>query len=221
LNNLENYIMGKYKNGINGPFYGKVGKVVGASHRGIDYMRSLPDLKVDNPSEKQIRQRLIMALISGWLKPLKAIIAIGFKALTGGTTALNTLFALIFKEALIVNGNDISINYKNVVLSKGELLASFVFEILSVIDSLMHIKWKNFNASVYNKSDDKATFVVYNPAKEKFVTFVGVANREAEQAELKLPTEFTGDAVHCWMQYVDLAGEKVSTSAYLGEIVVG
>ena len=95
---------------------------------------------------------MIMTLISGWLKILKAIIAVGFKALTIGATPLNTLFALIFKEALIVNGNDVSINYKNVVLSKGELLASFVFEVLSVIDSLMHIKWKNFNASVYNKS---------------------------------------------------------------------
>ena len=119
--------MGKYKNGINGPFNGKVGKVVGASHRGVDYMRSLPDLRVDKPSEKQIRQRMIMTLISGWLKPLKTIITVGFKALTSGATPLNTLFALIFKEALIVNGNDVSINYKNVVLSKGELLASFVF----------------------------------------------------------------------------------------------
>ena len=63
--------------------------------------------------------------------------------------------------------------------------------------------------------------MVYNPANEKFVTFVGVANREAEQAELTLPVEFTGDAVHCWMQYVDVAGGKVSTSAYLGEILVG
>ncbi|MFP5081933.1 DUF6266 family protein [Pedobacter sp. JCM 36344] len=213
--------MGKYKNGINGPFSGKIGTVVGATSRGVDYMRSVPDIRVDNPSEKQIRMRNIMTLISCWLKPLKSIIAIGFKVLTGSKTPLNEVFALIFKEALIVNGNEISIDYKNVVLSKGELLLSFVFEILTLIDSLVHIKWQNFNASIYNKSDDKATFVLYNPAKEKFVTFVGVANREAEQAELKLPAEFAGDTLHCWMQYVNVEGDKVSTSAYLGEIVVG
>ncbi|MFP5081157.1 DUF6266 family protein [Pedobacter sp. JCM 36344] len=213
--------MGKYKNGVHGRFSGKIGNVVGVTRRGVDYIRSVPDIRVDNPSEKQIRQRKIMAMISSWLKPIKSIIAIGFKVFTGSKTPINQVFALIFKEALIVNGNEISINYKNVVLSKGELLASFVFEILSMIDSLLNIKWQNFNASIYNKSDDKATFVIYNPTKDKFVSFVGIADREAEQAELKLPAEFSGDTVHCWMQYVDVAGDMVSTSTYLGEIVVG
>jgi hypothetical protein len=213
--------MGKYKNGINGQFSGKVGNVVGVTRRGVDYMRSVPELRVDKPSEKQIRQRNIMAMISSWLKPIKFIIAVGFKVFTGSKTPINQVFSLIFKEALIINGNEISIDYKHVVLSKGELLVSFVSEILALIDSILQIKWQNFNASIYNKADDKATFVVYNPAKEKFVSFVGVADREAEQADLKLPAEFTGDTVHCWMQYVDAIGDKVSTSTYLGEVVVG
>jgi hypothetical protein len=213
--------MGKYKNGIYGQFSGKVGNVVGVTRRGVDYLRSVPDIRVDNPSEKQILQRKIMAMISSWLKPLKSIIAIGFKVLTGSKTSLNEVFAFIFKEALVVNGKEISIDYKKVVLSKGELLASFVFDILTLIDCLLHIKWQNFNPSAYNKSDDKATFVLYNPTKEKFVSFVGIADRGAEMAELKLPTEFAGDTVHCWMQYVNVEGDKVSTSAYLGEILVG
>jgi hypothetical protein len=213
--------MGKYKNGINGAFSGKVGSVVGVTRAGVHYLRSVPDLRVDNPSEKQIRQRNVMAMISSWLKPLKALITIGFKVLSGTKTPLNEVFALISKEALIVDGNEVSIDYKKVVLSRGELLVSFVIEILTLIDSLLHIKWQNLNPSIYNQGNDKATFVLYNPVKEKFVTFVGVADREAEQAELKLPAEFSGDTVHCWMQYVNVDGDKVSTSAYLGEIVVG
>lgn len=213
--------MGKYKNGVNGQFSGKVGNVVGVTRYGEDYIRSVPELRVDKPSEKQIRQRNIMSMISSWLKPIKFIIAVGFKVFKGSKTPINQVFSLIFKEALIVNGNEISIDYKHVVLSKGELLVSFVFEILALIDSILQIKWQNFNASIYNKADDKATFVVYNPAKEKFVSFVGIADREAEQADLKLPAEFTGDTVHCWMQYVDTIGDKVSTSTYLGEVVVG
>ena len=213
--------MGKYKSGLHGQFSGKIGNVVGATRYGEDYIRSVPELRVDKPSEKQIRQRNIMAMISSWLKPIKFIIAIGFKVFTGSKTPINQVFSLIFKEALIINGNEISIDYKYVVLSKGELLVSFVFEILALIDSILQIKWQNFNASIYNKADDKATFVVYNPAKEKFVSFVGVADREAEQADLKLPAEFVGDTVHCWMQYVDAIGDKVSTSTYLGEVIVG
>ncbi|RZK76802.1 MAG: hypothetical protein EOO85_10440, partial [Pedobacter sp.] len=123
--------MGKYKNGINGAFTGKIGSVVGVTRRGVDYMRSLPDIRVDNPSEKQIRQRNILAMISSWLKPIKFIINVGFKIFSGGKTPLNQVFSLISKEALIIDGDNISIDYKNVVLSKGELLASFVFEIVT------------------------------------------------------------------------------------------
>ena len=213
--------MGKYKNGINGAFTGKIGSVVGVTRRGVDYMRSLPDIRVDNPSEKQIRQRNILAMISSWLKPIKFIINVGFKIFSGGKTPLNQVFSLISKEALIIDGDNISIDYKNVVLSKGELLASFVFEIVTLIESILQIKWKNFNSSSYNKGDDKATFVIYNPVKEKFVSFVGIADREAEAADLQLPEDFSGDVVHCWMQYVDVVGDKVSTSTYIGEVLVG
>ena len=92
LNNLLKTIMGKYKNGINGQFSGKVGNVVGVTRRGVDYIRSVPELRVDKPSEKQIRQRNIMAMISSWLKPIKFIIAIGFKVFTGSKTPINQVF---------------------------------------------------------------------------------------------------------------------------------
>jgi len=213
--------MGKYKNGINGAFSGKIGNVVGVISRGVNYMRSVPEIKVDKPTEKQIRQRNIMAMISSWLKPIKFIINIGFQSFTGGKTPINEVFSLISKQALIVNGNQVSIDYKSVVLSKGELLPSIVFEIITLIDSFLHVKWRNFNPSIYNSGNDKATFIVYNPSKERFASFVGIADRDAEEADLKLPTDFSGDNVHCWMQYVDVDGIMVSTSTYLGEVLVG
>jgi hypothetical protein len=213
--------MGKYNNGINGAFSGKIGNVVGVISRGVNYMRSVPEIRVDKPTEKQIRQRNIMAMISSWLKPIKFIINIGFKSFTGGKTPINEVFSLISKQALIVNGNQVSIDYKSVVLSKGELLPSIVVEIVTLIESLLHMKWRNFNPSIYNSGNDKATFVIYNPSKERFALFAGIADRDAEEADLKLPTDFSGDNVHCWMQYVDVVGIMVSTSTYLGEVLVG
>ncbi|MGY4383626.1 hypothetical protein ACVWYN_000645 [Pedobacter sp. UYP24] len=40
------------------------------------------------------------------------------------------------------------------------------------------------------------------------------------EVNLNLPNSFAGNTVHCWMQYVDQTGTAVSTTAYLGEVVV-
>lgn len=62
--------------------------------------------------------------------------------------------------------------------------------------------------------------MVYNPAKQAFVTFEDVAQRGDKEALLQLPAEYTGDSVHCWQHFVNTEGNMVSTSVYLGEIVV-
>jgi hypothetical protein len=73
--------MGKYRKGILGYFRGKVGAVVGAIWNGIQYMRSLPDVGADNPTQAQLNVRARMALISAFLKRLKNAIT--------GTSSLN------------------------------------------------------------------------------------------------------------------------------------
>ena len=56
--------MGTIKKGVLGGFSGKVGTVVGASWKGIDYIRSLP-ASVKNPrTEGQVTQRTKFCLTS-------------------------------------------------------------------------------------------------------------------------------------------------------------
>ena len=70
--------MGTIKKGILGGFSGKVGNVVGASWRGIEYIRSLPS-SVRNPrTEAQVTQRTRIALIGKMMKSIVPIIRIGF-----------------------------------------------------------------------------------------------------------------------------------------------
>lgn len=45
--------MGTYKNGIAGPFSGKIGGVVGSGWKGIDYIRSIPRKSKGPPSDRQ------------------------------------------------------------------------------------------------------------------------------------------------------------------------
>nr|WP_068889762.1 DUF6266 family protein [Pedobacter panaciterrae] len=59
-----------------------------------------------------------------------------------------------------------------------------------------------------------------NPAKEQFITFQDVVVRAAREISLQMPKDFANDAVHCYMHYVNAYSNAVSTSVYVGEIVV-
>ena len=213
--------MGRYKNGINGAFSGKVGNVVGESWRGVDYMRSLPETS-KTFSEKQRNQHFLMGMISGWLKPLKHLIEIGYQIFVTGKTPMNGCVSYHMKHA--VDGNspiEYVINFAKVIFSRGELLVPFIKEVLSLIDAVLHIKWENAGASIFNNDDDRATFVVYNPAKKAFVTFEHVAHRADKEVMLQLPPGYANDTVHCWQHFVNAEGDAVSTTIYLGEVVIG
>lgn len=214
--------MGRYKNGIQGPFSGKIGTVIGASCRGIDYMRGL-----SNPSSKpatpaQTNQRLKFALVMGWLKPLKEFIEIGYQqAYEDGKTPMNRAVSFhMTNEVITGTAPNYAFDFKRAAFSRGNLQSSFLQEVQSLSGGLLHLNWADGYPSAYCNDDDIADFIVYSSAKERFVSYINVARRTDKEVYLQLPTDFVNDEVHCWMSYVAADGKKVSTTLYLGEMVV-
>ncbi|MHA4893289.1 DUF6266 family protein [Pedobacter sp. PWIIR3] len=213
--------MGRLKQGINGAIKGKIGAVVGITWRGEDYVRASPKPTTVPPSPAQLDQRMVFAFANAWIKPIRDIIWIGYQIFKGNKTPTNMMVSFLLKEAIVGTGVDAKVDYPKVVLSRGELIVSYILEILTLINAALHIKWNNLPASAFNKDDDKSTFVIYNPTKEQFVTFEDVAQRADKEVVLQMPKSFSGDVVHGWMHYVSREGNAVSTSVYLGEMVVG
>ncbi|MCS3797502.1 DUF6266 family protein [Niastella sp. OAS944] len=71
--------MAKFNDGINGSFKGKVGTVVGATWKGIPYMRSLPDPRISEPTKGEMKNRKKWALSQSWLQPITQFVRIGWK----------------------------------------------------------------------------------------------------------------------------------------------
>lgn len=213
--------MARYENGINGPVSGKVGSVIAASWRGIDYVKSKQKVSTKKPSEAQLSQRRVFAMVSSWLKPLRDLIWIGFQSFKSGRTPVNEAISFTLKEAIVADGSESRINFSKVVFSRGELFISWILDVLSLVDAVLYIRWDDAPASAFCRDSDQANFVVYNAAKEKFVTFEQDTLRSDKEVALQLPGDFSGDAVHCYMHYVSNTGVAVSTSQYLGEFVVG
>lgn len=78
----------------------------------------------------------------------------------------------------------------------------------------MQIAWEDQSASAFCRADDKVNFIVYNQVQGRLVTFEAAAERADQLAELQLPVEFSAEPLHIWMNYVNVNGDMVSTSAY-------
>ncbi|RZK71586.1 MAG: hypothetical protein EOO85_19920 [Pedobacter sp.] len=212
--------MGRLKNGINGHFRGKVGNVIGVTSRGVEFIKSRQRKTTKKPSKAQLNQRDRLSLFSSWLRTIKDIIAIGFQHLTGAKTQMNGAVAFNMKHALVKVDGVNNIDFTKAIFSKGSLFISIIVEILTLVDALLKIKWTNAAASSLNNANDSATIILYNPAKASFLTFENVAQRGDLEVDLSLPANFKDDVVHCYMQYVNEAGDEVSTTVYAGEVTV-
>ncbi|PTS99002.1 hypothetical protein DBR11_13590 [Pedobacter sp. HMWF019] len=208
--------MGRYKDGINGPFSGKVGQVIGSSCRGITYLRSMPNKSKKRATQAQKNQRLKLAIVSGWLRPVLHLINIGYRAQISEKTAMNSAVSHHMKQVLTGIGPNYGLDFSKAIFSRGELLVSFVKEVVVLVDQVLHVKWENGPESAFCAETDLVTFILYNSEKEEFVTYENAVLRFAKEVDLKMPKNFAGDAVHAWMHLTDALGDKVSTSVYLG-----
>ncbi|MES2454487.1 MAG: DUF6266 family protein [Bacteroidota bacterium] len=213
--------MARYKNGINGPVSGKVGSVVASSWKGIDYVKGLSDPRGKQGTPGQVGARQIFATVSSWLRPLKLLINIGFQNCTEGMTPMNVAISLTLREAVKGLGADREIDFSRAVFSRGDLLISLIEGVTALVAGVLQVMWRDAPASAFCKDTDRATFVFYNPAKEQFVAFEHVALRADGEVVLQLPAEFSGDLVHCYQFYVSEQGDAVSSSQYLGQVLVG
>ena len=66
--------MGKVKQGINGPFTGKVGSVVGIDYNGVGVMRSLPSRRSKPFTPQELQQQAKFRLTSQFLEATQGIV---------------------------------------------------------------------------------------------------------------------------------------------------
>jgi len=214
--------MGKFLKGILGGFSGKIGNVIGAVWRGVDYMRSLPRKSSKPATEAQLIPRLKMKVVVGFLRSINDLIKIGYQSYKGKQTPMNAAVAFHIDKAITGVYPNLNINFPKVVFSKGRLLRPSAPGVESVTPAKIKFEWLN-NAPATGSSTaatDMATLLLYNPVKEQFVTAEGVAARSSLTFTLDVPAEWIGDDVHAWMSFVGVNRKEVSDSVYVGTTAV-
>ena len=113
--------MGTIKKGILGGFSGKVGTVVGASWKGIAYMRGQA-VHTKNPrTAGQIYQRDAIKAVTLALRPIASTLRLTFAEYAKKMSAFNKAVSINYKEAIVDQDGQPVVDYSKLILSKGTL----------------------------------------------------------------------------------------------------
>jgi hypothetical protein len=209
--------MGTIKQGILGGFSGKVGKVIGGTWKGIDYMRGIPS-SVSNPqTEGQVTQRnkfgaciaLAKSVIDSIIRPIwnrKAVKMTGINLFTKTNLP-------VFNELGEI------VDFDNLKFSIGDLPlpTNLVIENNLAGNGAIHVAWTDNSGTGYAAPTDNIRVLVM--CDGELVILQGLHfPRETAWANFQIPF-VTGQTVHIYVFFENEAKTKYSTSQH-GMLVI-
>lgn len=209
--------MGKIGKGILGGVSGKVANVVGASWKGIDYLRAKP-LNVANPrTVPQVNQRTKFSLVLRFLQPNLNFVKIGFKNYAVKQSQFNSAMSYALNNAITGSTiEDFAIDYSLALLSKGTLSGALnpVFDLST--PGQVQFSWDDNSNEGSASSTDKAMVVVYNPLKGESVFITDGAARIDQSQTVSIPNSYYGDELYMFISFKNLAETQMSNSIFIG-----
>jgi hypothetical protein len=206
--------MGKLVNGINGPFVGKIGNLVGSSRNGEHYVKLAYKSRTKNISKKEKANRSKFSMTHYWLQPLLYFVKVGFKDFKR-SGEFNAAKSHLLQNAVEGTQGAWSINPALVKLSLGELPLSPDITVAKSGTNKIEFTW------TYDKYDEKA-----HPADQVMMLAYDVAN---ERAAYNMTGQFRSTGVdtlsvtrgkkyHIYLAFTSYDRMRQSDSVYLGEI---
>lgn len=212
--------MAKLTKGIFGPISGKLGPVVGASWKGIAYLREAPKVKKKKRSRTpaQIANEMKFKFVHQWLVPFYPYVTVGFSTQAKDKTELNAAFSANYHRAISGQYPNLTVDYSKVVISAGKLPPLNGPEISLTGADTLEISWQQ-NISSDASFDDQLMLVLYNPDTKKADGFIGGVKRAALRHSFTMESELVGRELEVYLSIISVDRKKISDSIYMGRIV--
>jgi Family of unknown function (DUF6266) len=210
--------MAKLYSGINGPFSGKVGTVVGYLYKGIPVMRGLPDrTKPSTPNE--LNQQARFRLMNNFLTNLNDLLNVTFAHLAVRMTGRNKAFSYNLKNAITGVRPNLAIDYSMALLSRGDLPGAESPSVTSPSSAALEFSWTDNSGKGKAFGTDKVFVALYHPETGYWYDEMDLATRADGKCKLELQKEnFAGKTVHVYMGFMAADGKDASDSVYLGAV---
>ncbi|HEX6431411.1 MAG TPA: DUF6266 family protein [Niastella sp.] len=209
--------MARFTQGINGPFQGKVGTVIGATWKGIPYMRALPKKRTSEPSMLEMTNRKKWALSQRWLKPVVDFVQIGFKGYSLKSEGFVAAKSYLLKNAFEGEAPDIYINPALVKVSFGDLPLPETMQITSHDGKLVHLSWDTTFSEGKAHEGDQIMLVAYNIEAELANCNLFGQLRKTGADVARLPSSKPG-TYHLYAAFIAHDRSRQSDSIYLGTV---
>lgn len=191
--------MGKYKQGILGPFMGKVGQVIGRVWNGIYYMAAVPSA-VKNPNTNlQRRVRARFAKLGRMAQQFRSAILLGFKGVKK-MTVYDRFVQLNWPQVTAIGPDSVEVNYGMLQCAQGKL-AGIVFGAVDYGET-QHLTISvamdgTSGSGMGADADDDVYLFAYCPDLE-IGTLSAPVKRSATAVTLSLPNNWDGQTVHVY-----------------------
>lgn len=212
--------MATYEQGANGAFSGKAGSVIGSNWRSIGYLRGLARFKSKSTSPLQAAQRARFGMAVSFLRPMKAILNLGFNDKVRNTsTGYNEGMRSFMKNAIIGEYPALDIDYSKIEISRGDLVKLVGITVAESTPGTLTFSWTDIGDTEHGYSDDKLYLLVYNKTEDIFATYKG-AERKDEVMDIVMPPVFSGNEFHLYAFVLHREGKRASSSQYVGTITL-
>lgn len=209
--------MAKFTLGITGPFQGKVGRVIGASWKGIPYMRALPRKRTSPPTAGELANRKKWALSQQWLQPVQDFVRIGFKGYSPRSEGFIAAKSYLLKNAIVVKGEKVAIDPARVKLSWGDLPLPNNLQLTRLEGKLVQFTWDPKFHDDISHEGDQIMMLAYNVEKDRVVDNLYGRVRGHGSDILDIDTSKTG-TFHIYAAFVAHDRSRQSESMYMGTV---
>ena len=212
--------MAKLPKGIFGPISGKLGPLIGASWKGISYVRMTPKQtgRAKTLSEKQKAHHVKFGFFTKWFKPFHPFVTLGFRHLAEGTTEINAAFSYNYGAALTGQHPNYEIDYAKVLLSKGELPTMNSPQLTRIAPNEIRLDWEE--NSVFEKFgyDDQLMMVLYSRELQLADGLSSGTKRAKKTCTVTFNSKLANYDLDVYVSFCALNGKEVSNSQYRGKI---
>ena len=207
--------MGKLLHGINGPFSGKVGPVVGYMLGNQAVIRSLPSSSKKPLTPKQLHQRRKFALMNDFLGQLTFLLNITYAHIAVNMTGSNKAFSYNVMNATRGFYPDLSIDYSMVMLGRGDLPNVKTANTVPLPEGKLEFSWTDNSGTGKAKATDKAFAAVYNEELNDWEYDLNLSTRGEGICVLDA-TLLKGKPVHGYLGFITEDGRDVTDTIYTG-----
>ena len=213
--------MARFKDGLLGAFTGKAGNIVASMWRNIRVVKAAGPSTRNNNSPAQVEQQARFNLASSFVRNMSELFDLTYESVADQMTAQNKAIGAVVKEAIIGDYPNFTIDYPEVVVSRGSLKKERKQDItVTVAAGILTWKWKYVQRKLAKSvNTDKVFLLAYCPAFDSYEVEDFGPGRTTNLATLNV-TSFVGQTVETWIAFVSVDKKKFSDSVYTGQVAV-